>query len=167
MLSIAKELLNIASLHPLVHSLEGGVSPVLVSGLAPVHRAALASALCAETERPLFILCPDEAAQSALLGDIRAFLGLEPATLAARELCLISAEGASRFEEQKRLRALDALLRGEARVTVCTVSGLMQRTGSRETFENSAFALHLGQRISPEAAERGLLDAGYLRAEQV
>ncbi|MCL2343414.1 MAG: transcription-repair coupling factor, partial [Firmicutes bacterium] len=167
MLNIAKELLNTPSLYPLVHSLDGGVSPVLVSGLAPVHRAALASALAAETGRPLFLLCPDEAAQSALLDDLRAFLQLEPVTLAARELCLISAESASRFEEQKRLRALDAMLRGEAKIVLCTATGLMQRTGPKEAFENAAFALSLGQRVPPEEIERKLIEAGYLRAEQV
>lgn len=167
MLNIAKELLNTPSLTPLLNALEGGVSPVLVSGLSAVHRASLASALYAELGRPLFVLCPDEAAQSALTADLRGFLRLEPTALAARELTLISADSASRFDEQKRIAALDALLQGQARVTVCTVSGLMQRTGPKAAFSKAAFTLSLGQNVPPEEVEGKLLNAGYLRAEQV
>ena len=55
-----KELLRLTEVRQLTEDVENGVSPVLITGVSPVHRAQVEAALHLETRRPLVVLCPDE-----------------------------------------------------------------------------------------------------------
>ena len=88
---------------------ESGRLPALVSGLSAVHRAHLAAALRSKYQRPAVILCPDDAAASALAGDFTALTGEDCEILPGRDYVLYSADAVSRSGEQRRLTALDAL----------------------------------------------------------
>ena len=164
---IAKAILNEKDLTPLPIALEGGVSPVLVSGLSGIHRAALAAAMYSETGRPTVIICPDEAAAEAMEKDVSAFLNIRPTMITSRDFTFYSAESVSRQAEQRRLAAFDVLLGEGQTLAICTVSGLLQRTLPPEYFVNTSFFLTVGGVISPEEAERRLLLCGYIRTEQV
>ena len=98
--------------------------------------------------------------------DLEALLGESVVRLTGRDLALRDIEVASRQEEQRRLRALDALSAGAA-VAVCTVSGLLQRTLPPEVLENAAFTLTAGEGDGPEALEPRLLACGYRRSDMV
>ena len=164
---IAKAILNEKDLTPLPIALEGGVSPVLVSGLSGIHRAALSAAMYSEMGRPMVIICPDETAAEAMEKDVSAFLNIRPTMITNRDFTFYSAESVSRQAEQRRLAAFDVLLGEGQTLTICTVSGLLQRTLPPEYFVKASFSLTLGGVISPEEAERRLLLCGYIRTEQV
>jgi len=165
--SLTRAILNNAELTPLPASVEGGALPALVSGLSSVHRANLAAALRLETGRPLFVVCPDEAAAEAMARDLRSFLGEEVQELTSRDFTFYSAEGVSRQAEQRRLAVLDALDRGLSPVTVCTVSGLMQRTLGPNMLRQASFTIDFSTAVEPERVEERLLLCGYTRRDQV
>ena len=164
---IAKSILKEKDIAPLPQSLEGGISPVLISGLSAVHRSVLAASLYLESERPLFIICPDDTAAEAMEKDIGSLLGIKPTTITNREFTFYSAESVSRQAEQRRLFALDAILEGSRSVTICTVSGLLQRTLPPEYFMEASFTLSVGDSLDPMDAENRLLKCGYIRTNQV
>ena len=110
MYTLAGAILENKSLSSLSAKLEGGVSPVLVSGLSAASRAQLCAALYADAERPVFVIAPDDTAAEALRRDIAALLDTEVTLLTGREMVFYSAESVSRQTEQGRIAALDALL---------------------------------------------------------
>ncbi len=147
--------------------LESGGLPALVSGLSAVHRAHLGAALRVSTERPLFVISPDDTAAESLAADLRALLGEEVVTLGLRDFLFYPAEAVSRQAEQRRLAALYALQSGRAQLAVASVSGLLQRTMPPETLDSAAFTLTDGTECSILDAEDALLRCGYVRADQV
>ena len=84
-----KQILNILDQVPefdqLLVNLENGRSPVAVSGLSPVHRAHFAAGLGLKTDRPVVLVCADEAEAIRLGEDYTAFTGVAPILLTARE----------------------------------------------------------------------------------
>ena len=81
-----KELLSLTEVRQLTEDVENGVSPVLITGVSPVHRAQVEAALHLKTRRPLVVLCPDEREARRQAGDLRVLTGEEPLVLPAREL---------------------------------------------------------------------------------
>ena len=154
---------------PLPDSVEGGALPALVSGLGPIHRAHLAAALALRCGRPLCVVTPDDTAADAMAADLRSFLdGAEVVTVTGRDFTFYAAEGVSRQAEQKRLRALDAMLRGgKCAAAVVTAAALLTRTVPPEALRRAAFTVKTGDSLPPEELADRLLRAGYSRAEQV
>ena len=147
--------------------LESGGLPALVSGLSPVHRANLAAALRLETGRPVFVICPDDTAAENFAADLTAMLGEECITLGMRDFTFYPAEAVSRYAEQKRLSALYALAKGEAKVTAASVSGLMQRCMPPETLLRAAFTIEDTGSYAIEDIEDALIRCGYTKCDQV
>ena len=50
-----KELLRLTEVRQLTEDVENGVSPVLITGVSPVHRAQVEAALHLKTRRPLVV----------------------------------------------------------------------------------------------------------------
>lgn len=155
---------NLASLP---HAMEGGALPALISGLGPVHRTHLAAALRMKTERPLFLLVPDETTAQAAAADLRSLLEEEVTVLADREFTFYEAESVSRQAEQKRLASLDALLEQRTGAAVCTISALLQRTIPPSAAARACFTLRTGQTSVPEDVIDLLLRTGYRSTDQV
>ena len=152
---------------PVLRAMDAGQCPVLVSGIGAASRAHMAAALRRQTESPLFVLCPDDAAAEMMRNDLASLLE-EPVTLLiSREFAFYSADSASRAGEQKRLAALDALAREASPVTVSTVAALLQRAIPREKLLAAAFDVMDGQSIPPEEVEKALLACGYVHRLQV
>ena len=164
--AILKEIWNTPSLSPLPGRAEEGALPALITQVSGAMRSLTAAALHRRLRRPLAVVCPDDAAASAMAGDLAALLGEPPLLLTGRELVLRDTEVVSRQEEQRRLRTLDAMLAG-APAVVCTVQGLLQRTLPPEVLTRSGFTLRVGEGAGPEAAEPALLRCGYRRSEMV
>ena len=152
---------------PVLRALDAGQSPVLVSGMGAAIRAHMAAALRRQMGVPLVVICPDDAAAELMRRDLEALLQEPALLLLSRDFGFYAADSASRTAEQKRIQALDALVRDAAPVTVCTVAALLQRTLPREALRSAAFELRQGQEIDPEEVERALLHCGYVRREQV
>ena len=131
-----KQLLNILEYVPeftqLLANLENGRSPVAVSGLSPVHRAHFAAGLGWKTERPVVLVCADEAEAVRLGEDYTAFTGIAPTLITAREFLFHDGATASRQWEHQRLSAFYKMAAEEAPLVIATVEGLLQRTLSPE-----------------------------------
>ena len=164
--AIIKAIGKTPSLATLPLRVEEGYLPALLTQSGGAMRALGAAMLRRETDRPLFVLCTDETNAGTLAADLEALLGESAVQLTGRDLALRDVEVVSRQEEQWRLRSLDAMLSGAA-VTVCTVSGLLQRTLSPELLESAAFTLKTGEGEGPEALEPRLLACGYRRSDMV
>ena len=164
--AIIKAISKTPSLSTLPLRVEEGYLPALVTQTGGAMRALCAAMLRRETDRPLFVLCTDETAARTLCADLEALLGEQVVMLAGREFSMRDAEVVSRQEEQQRLRALSAMSCG-ASVTVCTVSGLLQRTMSAEMLESASFTMKVGEGSGPEALEPRLLACGYRRSDMV
>ena len=164
--AIIKAIGKTPSLATLPLRVEEGYLPALLTQSGGAMRALGAAMLRRETDRPIFVLCTDETNAGTLAADLEAMLGESVVQLTGRDLALRDIEVVSRQEEQRRLRALDALYAG-AGVAVCTVSGLLQRTLPPDILENAAFTLRLGEGEGPEALEPRLLACGYRRSDMV
>jgi len=164
--AIIKAIGKTPSLATLPPRVEEGYLPALLTQSGGAMRALGAAMLRRETDRPIFVLCTDETNAGTLAADLEALLGESVVQLTGRDLALRDIEVVSRQEEQRRLRALDALYAG-ALVAVCTVSGLLQRTLPPDILENAAFTLRLGEGEGPEALEPRLLACGYRRSDMV
>ena len=165
--TITLSILENKALHPLPDRVEGGFLPALISGLGPVHRAHLAAALHLRTERPLAVVCPDEAAAEAMAADLRAFTGKEVTVLVGRDMAFYDAETVSRQTEQRRLAALDALENELCDIVVLPVAGLLQRAIPPSVLSRGAFSLRRGQSIAVEDVQDRLVKAGYVSADKV
>ncbi len=146
---------------------ESGKLPVLVSGLSAVHRANLAAALAEDAGKKLFVICPDDTAAENFAGDLRSMLREEVAVLGMRDFIFYPTEAVSRQAEQARLSALYAVAKGNVRLCVASVSGLMQRTIPPEILKDAAVSVQNGESVSLDLLVETLLKCGYSRTEQV
>ena len=139
-----------------------------VYGMAPVHRAHLTAALCADLpERTFCVILRDEQAARSFAGDLSALSAEEPVLLPCRDLVFHPMEGISHEYEQQRLHALYALQSGKSRVLCAPADALMLRTLPPEALSRAVLTLESdGSYAVEELAERLLL-AGYTRANQV
>lgn len=167
MQTLAKAILKDKNLNLLPGYVEGGALPALLIGPGTTGRANAAAALRLETGRPLFVICADETAASNFRRDLAAFLDEPGETLFSRDMNFYGAEGVSREDEQKRIRTLCGLARGETPVVVCSVTGLLQRTMSSEKLMAASVIIEDGKTCPPETIEQALLLCGYERAFQV
>ena len=161
------QILNHKEAAALPSLMERGGLPALVSGLSAVHRANLAAALKNKTDRPMFVIAPDDTAAENMANDLRSMLKMDVATLTMRDFVFYNAEAVSRQAEQRRIAALYALAKGETSVAVASVSGLTQRTLPPDVLIEAAFTIEDGKPCPPEEAERALLRCGYTLTEQV
>ena len=167
MKTISLAILENKNLSPLPGAVEGGALPALVSGLGPVHRANLAAALRFRTERPLFVVAPDDTAAETMAADLRSLLSEPVTVIGSREFTFYGSESVSRQSEQKRLMALDDLYGRRTGAAVCTVAALLQRAMPPSAASRAGFTLRPGQTMAPEDVIDGLLRAGYRSADQV
>ena len=164
MKALMKELLSLTEVRQLTEDVENGVSPVLITGVSPVHRAQVEAALHLKTRRPLVVLCPDEREARRQAGDLRVLTGEEPLVLPARELQWRPME-ASRQWENQRLAALYRL--GSSPVVVTTPEALVQRCIPPRVLERTVLTLAVSQRWDLGDLTRRLAGAGYTRCDQV
>ena len=138
----------------------------LVTGLSPVHRAMLAAAMAQETGRPMLLLCGDEAEAVRLRADLQAMTGEETTLLRRREWQLRPA-AASRSWEYQRLSALYDMASGRTRLAVAAIDAAVQRCIPKDVLLASAITLKVGERYPVAALAERLVQAGYVRCQQV
>ncbi|MBQ5799077.1 MAG: transcription-repair coupling factor, partial [Oscillospiraceae bacterium] len=140
---------------------------IAVSGLAPVHRAMLAAALLEREERPLAVICADDAEAARFAADLTALTGKETTLLLGRQWQLRDKIAASHEFEQLRIAALARMARGEAPFVVATVDALLARTISPAALADALTEVELGATLDPQILAARLVHAGYVRCEQV
>ena len=149
----------------LLAALDGGRSPVALSGLSAIHRVHFAAA--ASGEQGVVLLCADEGEGQRLARDAAALTGEEVPVLTARSFHLQPGTVASHQWEQRRLALLDGLRRDRYPLIVATVEGLMQRTLPPQTLEGACVTLEVGGRYDLNDLAAALTRAGYTRCQQV
>ena len=164
MKALVKELLHLTEVRQLTEDVRGGVSPVLVTGVGPVHRAQVEAALHRDSGRPLWVLCADEREARRQAGDLAVLTGETPLVLPARELQWRPMETSRQWENQ-RLAALYRL--ADSPVVVTTPDALVQRCIPPRVLERTALTLAVGQQWDLNALTRRLAGAGYTRCDQV
>jgi len=162
-----RKLNELPELRELAQRVEEGGCPAEITGLQPVHRAAIGAALALALNRPAVFVCGDEREARTLSGDLTALTGTAPVLLLAREWQFRPNAVASRSWEQDRLAALSALASGAAPLTVATPDGLMARTLPAELLLSSSMTLRSGARFDLNELTQRLTAAGYARCEQV
>ena len=164
MKALVKELLHLTEVRQLTEDVRGGISPVLVTGVGPVHRAQVEAALHRDSGRPLWVLCADEREARRQAGDLAVLTGETPLVLPARELQWRPMESSRQWENQ-RLAALYRL--ADSPVVVTTPDALVQRCIPPRVLERTALTLAVGQQWDLNALTRRLAGAGYTRCDQV
>ena len=125
-------------------AMEGGACPVVLSGVAAVHRAHIAAGLNQIAGQPVIMVCADEGEAQRLARDLAALTGKEVPTLLSRAFTFHRSAALSHQWEQKRLGLMDALSRGEVPVLVATVESLLQPTLAPETLEACRMTISVG-----------------------
>lgn len=148
-------------------ALGAGRSPVLVTGVSPVHKAQLAHALTTLRGQGAVIITQDEQTAARLCEEINLFEG---ATVAwqypERELTLRPVEGVSHEYEHMRLSVLVRLL-GTGGIAVASAAAALQLTIPPQKLRASLHVIKPGQQLPQDKLLRQLLWAGYQRSEQV
>ena len=167
MRTLAQAVFRDKNFNLLPECVEGGSLPALIVGPGRTTRAQLAAAMRIKTDRPLFVVCPDETAAESFKRDLEQFLQEPVQTLFSRDLNLYAADGVSHQAEQRRIKTLFSMATEQGQAVVCTVGGLLLRTMPPEAFAKSSLLLEDGKLCPPEEAEKALLSCGYKRTSQV
>ena len=144
--------------------LSAGRSPVLLTGVSPIHAAHLAACFCAA--RPVVVLTAEESTAEQMRKMLAAFLEREPVFLPQRELVFHNVEGGSRQYEHQRIAAFLALKQGQ-QPAVMSVTAAAMAAIPPAVLQQAAFTIHQTDTVSPEALTQRLQSCGYRRAVQV
>lgn len=147
-------------------ALDGGASPLALTGASVGARAALCAALRRDTEAPLVLICADEREAESLRPDLEALTGETCAYLPARDFSFHPGT-ASRQWEHRRLGLFHALLQGEIPLLLVSIEALLQRTLPPDQLTLACRTITAeGTYSIPDLVEH-LTAVGYTRAEQV
>lgn len=140
---------------------------VTAFGMADGQKAHLAAALCRDTERPVLLVCANDAQAARCFDDMTQFLGQGVYLLPGREVALYHVSAASRELTFRRAETLWAAASGRARAVVTSVAALQHRLMPVESFRPFALSLSVGQRADMAQVAAALAGAGYERVERV
>ena len=150
----------------MVDSLNRGET-VAVTGIGQINRSHMIAGLLRDVSRPLVILCQDDMAARRLQEELKDFLGDTAPILPGRELTLYDAAVVSRAWEQKRLRQLYDLTRGNTPLQILTWESLSLRTMPKSVLSRASFTLEVGKEYPIDTLSRTLANAGYSRCGMV
>ena len=138
-----------------------------VTGIGQINRSHLIAGLSQETKRPIVILVQDEMAARRLQEELKCFLKTEVPVLPGRDLTLYDAAVVSRAWEQKRLRQLYALGRGDTPIQILSWESACQRTLPPAVLSGAVITLETGKEYQIEELISKLIAAGYSRCGMV
>jgi len=145
----------------------GNNQAAAITGIGQVNRSHVLSGVARDCGRPLVIICQDDMAAKRLQQELGCFLGITAPILPSRELTLYDTAVVSRAWEQKRLRQLYDLKRGETKLQIFTWESLSQRTMPPEVLLDAAFTLEVGKEYPIEDLLARLTRSGYSRCGMV
>ncbi len=149
-----------------VESLNKGESAA-VTGIGQINRSHMIAGLCQQSSRPIVILIQDELAARRLQEELKCFLNTEVPILPSRDLTLYDAAVVSRVWEQKRLRQLYDLGRGDVPIQIMTWESASQRTLPPAVLSGASVTLEVGKEYPIDSLIRSLTAAGYSRCGMV
>ncbi len=149
-----------------VESLNKGESAA-VTGIGQINRSHMIAGLCQQANRPIVILIQDELAARRLQEELKCFLNTEVPILPSRDLTLYDAAVVSRVWEQKRLRQLYDLGRGDVPIQIMTWESASQRTLPPAVLSGASVTLEVGKEYPIDSLIQSLTAAGYSRCGMV
>ena len=138
-----------------------------VTGIGQINRSHLIAGLRAHTSRPIVVICQDDMAAKRLQEELQAFSGHTAPILPTRELTLYDSAVVSRGWEQKRLRQLYDLRRGQTDLQIMSWEAMSQRTMPPKILLNAAFTLEIGKDYPLNDLITRLTGSGYSRCGMV
>ncbi len=141
-------------------------STAAVTGVGQINRSHIIAGLYHHTNRPLVILCPDDASAKRIQEEVSALLQKAVPLLPSRELTFYDSAAVSRSWEQKRLQQFYDLLHG-SRIQILTWDSISQRTMDREAFSQSVILLKNANEYPLELLLEKLTACGYRRCSMV
>ena len=163
-------LLSLLNLLPEYPALVEGLSQhksAAVTGIGQICRSHMIAALYRQLSAPMVVLCQDDMAARRLQEELHAFLGQQFPVLPSRELTLYDTAVVSRAWEQKRLRQLYDLSRGQTRLQIMSWESMSQRTMPPQVLQQAAFTLETGREYDIPQLIVQLTGAGYSRCGMV
>ena len=147
-------------------ALDRGESAAM-TGLGQINRSHMIAGLRRDMQKPMVILVQDDMAAKRLQEELKCFLQEEVPVLPGRELTLYDAAVVSRAWEQKRLRLLYALGRGEVPIVIMSWEAASLRTLPPSVLFSSAVSLTVGKEYSIDALTASLTAIGFTRCDMV
>ena len=138
-----------------------------LTGIGQINRSHMLSGIASSLDAPMVIICQDDMAAKRLQQELGCFLGITAPILPSRELTLYDTAVVSRAWEQKRLRQLYDLTRGETKIQILTWESLSQRTMPPQVLMDAAFSLEVGKEYPIEDLLHRLSRSGYSRCGMV
>ena len=165
MSELARAILDEPELRRVAAAVDAGGLPGVVSGLSAISRTKMLAAIHETTGRPVVLVVSDEIELRRMTGDLETLTGKSVCAIIPRDFVLREVDTVSReYERQK----LGALVRAEtAEVFVATAWGLMQRVIPRKLLHAATFELTPGEVHDIDELCKRLVEAGYVRAEQL
>ena len=115
-----------------------------VTGIGQINRSHIIAGLYRDIEKPMLLICSDDASAKRLQEDLKCFLGETFPVLPTRELTFYDTAAVSRGWEHRRMRQLYDLSRGNTKLQIVTWDSLSQRTIPKEALHCAAFCLTVG-----------------------
>ncbi|MGI6029983.1 MAG: transcription-repair coupling factor [Eubacteriales bacterium] len=150
-----------------VNALERGEFPVLINNIAEGQRQHLLAYCQRQLDRPVLFIAKDDYEATGVLKGVQAFCPEGVYHYPQRDTVFYPVEGRSYEWEHLRIRTIDAIRRGKARIVVTTIGALLQFLPPRQAFCDRFFTLEPGQRMEPEQLCQRLVEAGYVHAETI
>ena len=138
-----------------------------VSGLGQLARSHGMAALYEKAGRPCLIVCQDDLEAGRVQEELRSFLGFEAPILPARELTVYDAAVVSRGWEQKRLKLLYDLAKGQVPLLIASLEALCLRTMPKDVLFSAAISLTPGGKYELDELTAKLIACGYTRTTLV
>jgi transcription-repair coupling factor (superfamily II helicase) len=138
-----------------------------VTGIGQINRSHIIAGLYRDIERPMLIICSDDATAKRLQEDLKCFLGQAFPILPTRELTFYDTAAVSRGWEHRRMRQLFDLSEGKTRIQIATWDSLSQRTIPKDVLHSASFCLTVGGEYDLQTLTQKLIDLGYSRCDMV
>ena len=141
--------------------------PAAVTGIGQINRSHIIAGLSADVKKPLVILVQDDMAAHRMQEELKCFLHTDAPILPSRDLTLYDAAVVSRAWEQKRLRQLYVLGRGDTPIQIMSWESASQRTLPPAVLSAATLHLETGKEYSVDKLVSALVSAGYSRCGMV
>ena len=148
-----------------VEAMRAKATPLLLTGLGHIHRAALVGVIETALGSPL-VLTGDEAEASKLTEDLQA-MGVTAVLFPCRDITFGVMASSSREYEQQRLSVLGRLARGEKLCVVASAEAAAQLTLPPDTLLMNTLDITVGRPLPTEDLARALVTAGYERCDRI
>lgn len=130
--------------------------------VAQSARAFILAAVFSEHPRPMVLLVPGEETAKRFVAQLQSYLGRDAVLhFASRENYPWESDASDAQQVAKRIIALEALVKGEQKIMVCSSAALLRLTAPPSEQALSPILIQLAQEYEPSDLTRKLLSLGY------